>query len=577
MKHTIIKDYSGWLAESLVQALAEAAGPESGLEDLLKSQDLAALADRIAATDPAEVKSLPNYAVVTEWWRRGGPDLGLGQSLRRSISGAKREDRELSAKSQYYWLGGYAAAGRSPEGAAKKNFVKNVEEYATALKANAAQIAPALAARKVNPLPGWNNAAAAADLVLSFIKDVKAKSLNLKDSAVQLLVPSTASADGSLIFGGKSYTPTEFFAELAKSPEKFGTGEASGVNQRYRDLNKLKADIATLTAAMGDEQKLTTYYSSDNSLTVKTKSEIMQVLNDKVAAYVERSNKQATAQGKPAIDAVGAIKTAQDLYLVPRGTKLTLSRPPQPGAPVVTQVTGSYPENPNGDWNSAGAKRSTQFFGDDQIVIEPTILAEMTAAITGYVNQVKAANAKITGVRIWGMAGSSKVPSSYDPATKLPNPAAGYTSEKNVALCNDRLTSIKTALRTAFSQAGIADALIVEATDLDEALPNQGPDWTEADKAKYANRKTDAANAKEYEEKYGKFKFAFGRFEISYEASTTSTTPTLGTPVGTSNWDIVIGWSDEGYVIPPIKIPNLSVGSGGGTKSKGGGDSCPKW
>ena len=81
----------------------------------------------------------------------------------------------------------------------------------------------------------------------------------------------------------------------------------------------------------------------------------------------------------------------------------------------------------------------------------------------------------------------------------------------------------------------------------------------------------------EYEAKFGKYRFAFGRFEIDF--TKTSIQPQITEPIATSssNWDVRIGWADESF---QIKFPpgggstRLKSGPGGGKTSAVG---CPKF
>ena len=590
MKHTIIKDYKSWLFES-TQYMKEAADPNTPIETLLQNTDLEGLFQRIMSTDAAS-KGLPNYANVMEWWHQGGPDLGLWKSLFKAGGEAKR-DKVNSARSMYYWLGGFATKGRSAQSAGKANYIKNVEDFCTAVKTNAPAI---VAAVNAFPKPaektryaGWIEAEAKADAVLAFLQTVKAKSLNLSSQAAAMLIPYSA-IDGQISVNNAPTPPATYFKLTADTFTKDKTDDNLSVTSyayqtsqwtlqtsTVTTLQQLQTNIAALTSAMADQTKLSTYFSADNTLSAENKKVILDFINTKVQAYLERKNKNIQP-GQVAMTADNAIKTATDLYISPKGTTLTLPPATKQPSPEPIVISGSYPENPNGDWNSAGAKKATQFFGDDKIQIEAGPVAEMTNGIKSYLDQIKAQGAQITGVKIWGISSTSAVPSSYDPATKGPNTGAGYTTAKNGPLAQDRLTSIKTSLRQIFTQNGVADNLITEDVAQDKVTPNIGAAWTEQDKAKFANRKQPGQEAllKEYDDKFGKYKYAFARFEITYTMTRPFTVTTQADPIPNSEWTVYINWTDETWKPPSISIPGIGFKpKSGGSQRNWGSTECP--
>ena len=449
--------------------MREAADPNTPIETLVQQTDLEGLYQRILTSDDANTKALPNYAAIIEWWHQGGPDLNLWKTIFKAGGEAKR-DKQNSAKSMYYWLGGFAKQGTAADAAGKYNYVKNVEDFCTAIK----QFAPSISASvakftkpaEQKRYEGWKDAAQKADAVLALIAQVKAKGLNLSQQSARLLIPAVA-IDGSFTISQQRVPFATYFKEV---DDAFKKGSDDGITTNSyafssgnwqmggntTPLQTIQQNIQTLTSAMGDQTKLSQYFSANNTLGFEEKKTITDYINQRVQKYVDRKNSNPKP-GQAQVDAATAIKTATDLYIVPAGTSLTLPPETIQPSPEPIVITGSYPKNPNGDWESDEMKKAKQLFGDDKIQMEAPALQEMTTAIKTYLDQIKADGAQITGVKISGISSTSRVPSSYDPATKTANPASGYTEAHNEPLAQDRLASAKAAMRQIFTQNGVAD------------------------------------------------------------------------------------------------------------------------
>jgi len=588
MRQSFIKDYRNWLLESTYY-LREATNPNSSLEELLAAVDLESLYQRIQTSDSEEIKGLPNYAAVTAWWERGGPDLNTWKTLVKSGK-ARTADKKNSAKSMYYWLGGYSK-GRST--ASRTNFVENIKAYCVAIKTYAPSIVAAVNSftdpKQKSKYLGWSEASAKADIVLSFIETLLRNKLNLTQAGAQLLMP-WQEYDGTVEFKqNQKVSPDAYFKSIADifANTKSDVGEIKpAAAQRvsvwglYNTPNgttqqQLTANIGTLNAAKADGSKASTYFEANNTLASTDKTAILEYIDEKVQNYINTKNKNLKS-GATALTADDAIKIATDLYITPQGTKIEI--PPAMAQPSQTPqvIRGSYPEDPKGDWNSEGAKKATQFFEDDAIEIKDPAIKQMTDGIKSYVDKLKEMGAEITGVTIFGIASTSQVPSTYDQAKKGPNSASQSTQENNEPLAKDRLTSIKTALRTIFTQSGIADDLITEDTTKDQVFPNSGDKWTQADRSKFANRKNDETLLKEYNEKYGKWKYAYARFIITYKM--TKEYPVTVTPFvkTVSDWKVYINWVDETIELPRIpNIPGIGIGTGLTDKKPSSGSDCP--
>jgi len=586
MKNQIIKSYTNWLLESL--SLNEAVD-QATIQQMAKNQDLNGLYELLIANDDEATKALPNYKSVTEWWKRGGADLNLWKSL---VKTGAAQDKLNSAKSMYFWMGGFIAGGKTTTtGASKYNYISNIESLVNAIPAAAATISainpadPKFAkigttakAALPNLITGWKNAAAIATEIQKFVEIIKGKGLNLNQSAATMLIP-TASLAGSYTMDGKQVSFADYFKGYANALATTGkvtdfSNHRWGTEISTLTLDKVKANIQTLTSALGSQATISQYFSANQTMTPENKKIIMEALDAKVKEHIVKAAKSAKP-GTPELTAESAIKLATNLSIVPKGTAITVQPSDTPAAPVSTTINGSFPEA-NGDWNSNGLKKSVNYFPDDSIDIKPEMQNELNGAVKEAVDAITQDGAKITAVRVYGLSSTSIVPSSYDKATKKPT-NQDHTTQKNIDLALDRLVSLKTALTSAFKTAGVDAAIIKNLDAKDQALANNGEAGVTYNKETYANRKNNPQLLAEYEAKFGKYRFAFGRFEIDF--TKTSIQPQITEPIATSssNWDVRIGWADESF---QIKFPpgggstRLKSGPGGGKTSA---VSCPKF
>jgi len=588
MKNQIIKSYTNWLLESL--SLNEAVD-QATIQQMAKNQDLNGLYELLIANDDEATKALPNYKSVTEWWKRGGADLSLWKSLVKT-GGAAAQDKANSAKSMYFWIGGFIAGGKTTTtGASKYNYISNIESLVNAIPAAAATISAINPADQKfanigttaktalsNLITSWKNAASIATEISNFIKLIKGKGFNLNQSAATMLIP-TASLAGSYTMDGKQVSFADYFKGYANALST--TGKVTGFsNHRWGTdiseltLDRVKANIQTLTSALGSQATISQYFSANQTMTPENKKIIMDALDAKVKEHIVKAAKSAKP-GTPELTADQAIKLATNLSIVPKGSAITVQPSATPAAPVSTTLNGTFPEA-NGDWNSDGLKKSVNYFPDDSIDIKPEMQTALNTAVKNAVDVITQDGGKITAVRVWGTSSTSIVPSSYDKATKKPS-LKDYTTQKNIDLALDRLTSLKTALNSAFTTAGVDAAIIKPADANSQTLPNNGDPAVKWNKEQYANRANDPKLQADYEDKFGKYRFAFGHFAIDF--TKTSIQPQITEPIATSssNWDVRIGWADESTTIKLPGIPGL--GSSTGTKAPGKTSSvgCPKF
>lgn len=594
MTNRIIKSYTGWLLESL--SLNEAVD-QATIQEMAKNQDLEGLYKLLIANDDEASKALPNYLSVMEWWKRGGADLNLWKSLVKT-GGAAKSDRANSAKSMYFWMGGFIVGNKqTATDASKYNYISSVESLVNAIPATAATISainPDDAKFKkdntsktnlTNLINGWKNAAAIAAEVSNFVKVVKGKGLNLNQASLDMLVPSN-SISGYFILDGARVPYADYlkkYAEYVAANGKingfansvYGTSIATWLTRAGQlTLDKVKANIQTLTASLNDQATISQYFIANNTMTPANKKIIMEAIDAKVKEHIARVAKSAKP-GTPELTADQAIKLATNLSIVPKGSAITVQPSDTPAAPVSTTLNGTFPEA-NGDWNSDGLKKSVNYFPDDSIDIKPEMQTELNTAVKNAVDLITKDGGKVTAVRVWGTSSTSIVPSSYDKATKKPA-NKDWTTQKNIDLSLDRLASLKTALTSAFTTAGVDAALIKPVDANSQTLPNNGDPAVKWNKEQYANRANDPKLLADYNDKFGKYRYAFGHFEIDFTKTSITVEPTAPIATTSSNWDVRIGWADESTSIKLPPIPGLGTSTGkkapGRTKVMG----CPKF
>ena len=262
----------------------------------------------------------------------------------------------------------------------------------------------------------------------------------------------------------------------------------------------------------------------------------------------------------------------------PKGSAITVQPSNTPTAPVVSTMNGTFPPA-DGNWNSPGQKKSVNYFPDDSITIKPEMQTELNTAVKQAVDLITTQGGKITAVKVWGTSSTSVVPSSYDTATKAPNPTSGSSAEKNVPLAKDRLASIKAALTSAFTTAGVDTAIIKNDDTQDIVLPNTGDPAVKWNTTTWKNRATDPKVLADYEAKFGKYRYAFSHFEIAFTKTATETQTTEPITTTSSDWDTRISWADESFefTFPSIGTSLFSYRPSGAPKKKWGSTECPRF
>lgn len=542
MKNQIIKSYTDWLLESL--SLNEDFD-QATIQQLAQKQDLDKLYELLVATDDEATKALPNYQAIIAWWKRGSADLNLWKRFLKTTTAAN-SDKLNSANSMYYWMGGKVGAGGIGSTDTKKaiNEMESLESLLLILKTTADTIS------KIVPSPqfgldvngvanltaliaSWKNVPAIATEIQTFIELIKSKGLILKVGKVNKIMQINNTING--FSNNKPYA--QYFKQFADNLTNTGkSGAGSGTlfsAISTLNLDTVKKGIAEATAALNSTKTVADYFIADSTMSFENKQAIMAAFNAKINEYVTKTKLKITAED--------AINLATNLSILPKGSTITVQPSATPEIPVVTQFVGSFPTD---------AKKSINYFEDDDIVIKPDIRSELMAAVKATVDGLIADGGKITAVRVWGEASTSIVPSSYDKATKKPTKKPGeYTAAKNVDLVNARLTAIKEILTTAFKTAGVEEALIKPDPTQDTPLANNG-DGTTYDSTKYRDKDTNPTVKAAYEAEFGPWRFAIGFWEIDVSASSTEPQLTAPTSTTSSAWNISISWANESIKVP---------------------------
>ena len=521
MKHSIIKSYAVWLNESLAIQEAETPGDPAAL---FKKQDRAGLVALAQSKDSEQVKSHPAYAAVMEWWKQGQGDLNLIKSILKRPK-AKKADRKHSLESIYSWVSG-GAKGAGDEKiaafyAAADSIVRNSDKLIK-LGVDSAKIASlkdAVASLKASAAKGMT-------LYAGFDKLLPAALVDNKFSTDKESVAVSSELDKP---EPKSALIKVLLAKRWTQDPKAGIAE----------LEKIKVDPANVNK----------FWKASSTLDDAAKIELLNLFQQKATSYIARKQKE----GKT-LTLTDALKIASDLYIVPKGQMITVTFDPEAETPPQPEpLHFSYPEDPNGNEASEEFKKGLSMFPDNGTTVTPEALAGIQSTVKNAVDAVKAAGGEITAVKTWGYSSTSKVSTNYTSAS----------GTGNEALAKDRLASINKALADSLAAAGITITPTVDA-ESNLADPNRGPEWTDAQRKDTAKWGSPGARTKEYEDTYGKWRFAAAFFTIEYKViPKVEPVPVAVTPTPSGKWDGLINWQDEGFKFPPIRIPG-----GGKPKTK---------
>lgn len=513
MKTQIIKSYANWLNENLI--IAEAEGVD--VNALYKAGDRAKLIEAAMAVDSPEVKAHPAYAATMEWWKRGGADLNLFKSLVKRGS-ERKADQKNSLKSAYYWAG---SGSNVNMGATLATFYK----VADSIIANAAKLGVDTA--KIEGLK-----AAVAGLKTDQQRGFLPKRREILGAILPLnLIDGTTSIDGKevdVIAGITSATPNPRLVNMLKTWRigYYGSPElAKDPATSYQTLKTYQADPA----------KSNDFWQSGISLSSAQKIELLNTIQQKADAYVLKHKE---------VDMPKAISIAADLYIAPKAEQITVTVEEAPTPETPKPITVSYPGAPKSD-DDANSKKGQSLFPDNGVTVTPQANTELNEVVKAAVDTVKAAGGTITAVKTWGYAGTSKVGTNYTSATGAGNPA----------LATDRLTAINTTLAQALTANGVSVTPVIDATR-NKANPNQGPDWTDADKANSAKYGTPGARTEEYNKTYGPYRFAIAFMELIFTVTPDKKTQPAATATPSGTWKVLMNWVGESISItfPPLRV-----------------------
>lgn len=512
MTDRIIRDFGSWKLFEAEEATASQPDPAA----LYKAGDRKGLMALATATDSEAVKAKPGYQAVINWWTVGHGDLGFWKSLVKSGSAVKADEAQ-SLKSAFYWGG----SGSSEKNLQSFNaFIKAVD----AIIANKAKVDAWIQAKgkgSANLSTAWIDELATAKTALMQERD---KGFLIKPQGMNYLVPSQ--------YRDNMIDSKPFDSILnSTAPGDSVLGNLA----RFKPTAKVDAIIANKNN-----------FAASIRLSEADKLAILDGFAQKAQAWADKQNKK-----KPGSETVeSAISKATSLYLAPQNVAITTTQAAATEGPTTVTATFSYPANPKGDETSEAFKKGLQMFPDDGTTIGETALAELKAAVKDAADKVKAAGGTITGVKTYAYSSTSQVPTKYGSTD------ATWKAENNVKLANDRLAAINGALGAALAEAGITVKPTVDAAN-NTAKPNQGPAWGDAQRRdpKYGKP---GARTQEYQDEYGKWRFAAGFFELTYTVTRTEPTQTAPTSAPSGTWKWVISWGDESI---SIEIPSISFGS----------------
>ena len=509
----IIKSYTSWLNENLL--ITEAG--EVDIDQLYRDGNSSAIIDSTVASASAQVKAHPAYTETLNWWRRGGGDINLFQSIFKKPS-ARKSDRANSLKSAYYWAG---SGSNVNMGAQLATFYKVADSIIT----NGAKLG--LDATKIaglsSAVTGLKQDQAAGflpkypQLLGAFIPLPLVKgTVNASDAGQVDVAASLASA-----------TPNAFILKLLKSWQV-------GANKDPELAKDPATSYKTLKSYQADPAKLNSTWQGSLNLTDPQRLEILQAISDKTANYIKKN---------PTIEFAKAISIATDLYIVPKAQDFNIQQQAAPPAAAPKVITASYPGIPKAA-NDPNVQSGLSFFQDNEITVTPAALAGINELIKTALATIKQAGGTITAVKTYGKSSTSQVGTTYTSASGTGNPA----------LATDRLASINTALANALTANGVTVAPTIN-TAKNEAKPNQGPAWTEKEKTDPKFGKP-GARTPEYNETYGPYRFAMAWFELTYTVQPTDPTQPDVTATASGTWKVYMKWDNENIEIkwPPIQI-----------------------
>lgn len=517
------------------QWLNEAASPPTieTVSSILNSQAV------VQADTAAGIYGTAEYKAIIAWWSNGGSTV-----TRKTNPHALQTDQQMSLASAKYWAG---AGTTVTSDSFYLRFNQLVDILVKAATVPGSVLAP----------------------VKAFVDQLIVVKRQLEDQKRAGLVLINPGRDLSKMI------PTYFTQEnrYAERLKVLASGKPPQEYDSYLKtiLQSLRTSPETLFQAMKANQAL---WAPNIKV---SDSDKQQMIKDFVSKATKRlaDLKKKDPNANQTIDQL--IASATDMYFIPASQKILQPVASAPTAPTTITITGNYPELPqsvteNGEiLNPASPEMQNlkSFFGDNDAIVNPKIQAGIAALINETIDKIAADTGTITSVKIYGVASTSNVPTKY----KATDPNTKSNTENNVTLVNDRVAAITKAFSDSFNNALRAKNLTAQiAIDptLNVIKPNNtGPagtdDWLkDADKAKYYSPTGTKTQA--YEDKYGKYRFSLGLFELQYTKRSTQETPIETMPTVIGNWKAVIDWHNEDKGIPWRGKWSNDAGGGGGQR-----------
>lgn len=487
------------------------------------------LIKKIKESDPEAIKSLPAYEKVMGWFENEGPTKG------KSLVDSDRMVEYLE-----YWFGDLSSktsdrSKRNEESIAKLKDPKKVEKI----------LKECQKASGTSEFLGYDIGliTKSAEEIEKAISELRksGKQIGGKDSESGIswlahtthkpetypgrlgIIPfSTASEKAAAAYDGKDVNAKQFEAWY-KELEKNGVNSIIKKikDPKYHDTRAVSLDEDTKGKILEDFQKKAEKYGNDIA--------------------------EATKISWYPTEAEDSEKTTKE--------KITLE--PQ----IITDLF-SFP--------TGGEETKKGFFPEDKASIDD-VPAEYKKDFADSMKEVKSsideANGEITKVVVKAVSSTSAVPSTYQ---------SKKTGRKgNEGLADDRIQTIKDLALGVLKENNMDVNLTYDETG---KLPNNGPEWNDATRAEFKDRKIKGSAAeKAYEEKYGPFRYSYVEILITYKIEIPQEeVKEYSTYEITGDWKYNISWVKPTTPKKP-KTKNVRVKSGGGLYPTKPGTACPKW
>ena len=485
------------------------------------------LIKKIKESDPEAIKSLPAYEKVMGWFENEGPTKG------KSLVDSDRMVKDLE-----YWFGDFSSktsggSERNEEGIAKLKDPKNVEKILKKCQKEYEK-----------------------GEFLKYDVGLITKSAEEIEKAI-----SELRKNGKQIGGKDPESGRDWRAYTTSRPDlypaRIGIVPFNTSNEKYAPLYDGK-DIS------GDDAKHFEIWYEElekngvNSIIKKIKDPKHQetkaiVLDeDTKGKILEAFQKKAEDRGKDIAEA-----TKISWYPTRVEEKENTTREKIVLEPEIITDNLMFPTN---------EEASKGFFPENKASIDD-IPAEYKKDFADSMKEVKSsideANGEITKVVVKAVSSTSKVPTTYQ---------SKKTGKKgNEGLADDRIQTIKDLALGVLKENNMDVNLTYDETG---KLADNGPEWNDATRAEFKDRKTNPTVLKAYEEKYGPFRYSGLEIQITYKIEIPKEEvreATIYEVIG--DWKSNISWVKPTSPKKP-KTKKVRVKRGGGTYPTKSGTAC---